>query len=58
MRNSAKGWGKAEMLLNRSPAIHHTPAVTSVGHSSVSALYSLLTHSLQDVKGKEGDKPQ
>lgn len=40
------------------PAVHHIPAVNSMGHFSVSALCWLPTHSHVDAKRKEGDKSQ
>lgn len=43
MRDSAKGGGKAGMLLNVGSAVCHIPAVNSWGHSSVSALHYPLT---------------
>lgn len=46
------------MPLTVGPAVHHIPAVNSVGHSSVSVLYCLLAHSHQDMKIKERDKSQ
>lgn len=54
----SKRLGKAGMLLNVGPAVRHPPAVNSMDHASVSALYCLLTHSAQGVKRKEGGKPQ
>lgn len=40
------------------PAVHHIPAVNSMGHFSVSALCWIPTHSHVDAKRNEGDKSQ
>lgn len=57
MRDLAKVWGRAGIPLKVGPAVHHTPALNSMGQSGVPALYCLL-HSHQGVKRKEGDKSQ
>lgn len=54
MRDSAKGWGKAGILLNVGPAVHHIPAVNSVGHSSVSVLYYQLTQATRMGRERRG----
>lgn len=43
MRDSATVWGRAGMLLKVLPAIHHTPALNSMGQSSVLLSVAYLT---------------